>query len=240
MGDTTPNLPLKIHEARSFLARNGWLSFTPEPFRKQLLSACRLMNYEADQVIYNQGDSSGGMFGLVSGRVAVLVAPQERGPYFAHAMRPGNWFGMASALRKAPRGMGLRATRRSQLLLLPAGEIERIAKEDPTAWRYLAVLAFIISNLSTCAADDLLTRDPAKRCLATLARLAGLRHSTDNCPCSNDVDITQDELANLANLSRNAVGSYLRQFDKSGLIKLGYKSIVILNSTAILRVLSEF
>jgi CRP/FNR family transcriptional regulator, cyclic AMP receptor protein len=229
---------LNIHEARGFLARNGWLSRTPSQFRERVLVACRLLSFEADQIVYNQGDNTGGLFGLASGRVAILIAPQERGPYFAHAMRPGDWFGMASALNRVPRGMGLRATRPSQLLLLPANEFDKIAKDDPTSWRQLAVLAFIISNLSTCAADDLVIRDPAKRCLATLARLAGLRHATDESPETGDVDITQDELAHLANLSRNAVGTYLRRFESKGLVKLGYKNIRILDRSAVVAILS--
>jgi CRP/FNR family transcriptional regulator, cyclic AMP receptor protein len=230
--------PLNIHEVRGFLARNGWLSSTPPSFRERVLAACKLMNYDADQVVYNQGDNTGGLFGLASGRIAILIAPQERGPYFAHAMRPGNWFGMASALNKAHRGMGLRATRPSQALLLPASEFDKIAKDDPAFWRHLAVLAFIISNLSTCAADDLVIRDPAKRCLATLVRLAGLRHAADGSPETADVDITQDELAHLANLSRNAVGNYLRHFEAKALIRLGYKNIEVVDRKAILALLS--
>jgi CRP-like cAMP-binding protein len=230
---------ISLRDARSFLSRTGWLSRTPTDFCNRVLANCRLMTFDSDQSVYTVGDPPGGLYGLVRGRVAITIAPQERGPYFAHAMRPGNWFGMASTLNNGRRGIGLRTTRPSQLLLLPAIEFERITKETPTAWRQLAMLAFIISDLSMCSADDLMIRDPEKRCLAVLARLAGLRHSVDDSPETEDIDITQDEFSHLANLSRNAIGTYLRRFEQEGHIKLGYKNISVLNRDAILASLTD-
>ena len=50
----------------------------------------------------------------------------------------------------------------------------------------------------------------------------------------SEVDITQEELAYLSNLSRNATGLLLRDMEKRGHLELAYKSIRILNPDALL------
>ena len=61
-----------------------------------------------------------------------------------------------------------------------------------------------------------------------------MRNASGLTPAFNDVDVTQEELANLSNLSRNATGLLLRDMQKRGFIELAYKSIRILNAAALL------
>jgi CRP/FNR family transcriptional regulator, cyclic AMP receptor protein len=226
--------PNNESEARDLMGRIGWLSRTPESFRMNVLRRSRLLRIDTGQPVYKLDDPPGGIYGLVSGGVAVTIAPQEHGPYFAHVMGVGAWFGLAAAMNRHSRTVGLITTRPSSLLLLPMAEFDTLVAEDPGVWRYFAVLALINSNIAMSAVDDLLIRDPARRCVAGLLRLAGLRNSTGLSPVLHEVDVTQEELAHLSNLSRNATGSVLRDMQKRGFLELAYKSIRILNAAALL------
>ena len=75
-------------EAHDIVSRQGWLSFTPPPFRQIVLERCKLQNFMAGDTIYSVGDPPGGMFGLVRGMFALSFAPGERGPYIGHFGRP--------------------------------------------------------------------------------------------------------------------------------------------------------
>ena len=221
-------------EAKSQLGRVGWLSRTPETFRLNLLGRCRFLKVGDGEHVYGLDDPPGGIYGLASGSVAISMAPQERGPYFAHLMGIGSWFGLAAAMHKHSRVVGMRATRPSTLLLLPMAEFDALVTENPGAWRYFAAMALMNGSIAMNAADDLLIRDTSRRCIATLLRLAGLRNASGLTPAFNDVDVTQEELANLSNLSRNATGLLLRNMQKRGFIERAYKSIRILNAAALL------
>ena len=94
-------------------------------------------------------------------------------------------------------------------------------------------MALMNTSIAMSAADDLLIRDTSRRCIATLLRLAGLRNTSGLTPPLSEVDVTQEELAYLSNLSRNATGLLLRDLQKRGLIELAYKSIRILNAPAL-------
>ena len=217
-------------DAKELMERTGWLSQTPQSFRLNVLGRCRLLKVDAGQRIYGIDDPPGGIYGLVSGSVAVSMALQEHGPYLAHLMGVGSWFGLAAAMHRHSRIVGMTATRPSILLLLPMAEFDALVSESPGAWRYFTSLALMNASLSMYAADDLLIRDASRRCIATLLRLAGLRHASAVTSASHDVDVTQEELAYLSNLSRNATGMLLRNMQKRGHIELAYKSIRILNA----------
>ena len=221
-------------EAKAQLQRIGWLSQMPEHFRQNFVGRCRLQKVEAGDLVYGLDDPPGGIYGVASGGVSMALAPQERGPYLGHVMGPGNWFGLAAAMHKQSRVMGVSATRATALLLLPMAEFDALVTENPANWRFFTAMALMNTSIAMGAADDLLIRDTSRRCIATLLRLAGLRNASGLTPPLTEVDLTQEELAYLSNLSRNATGLLLRDMEKRGHIELAYKSIRIQNAHALL------
>ncbi|MCA3573955.1 MAG: Crp/Fnr family transcriptional regulator [Aestuariivirga sp.] len=221
------------------MRRTGWLSRTPEEFSSRLLQNCKLLSFPADQLVYDIDDPPGGVYGLAAGRVGVWIAPQERGPYLGHLMRPGQWFGVVSGAMRQSRAIGLRTVRPSQILLLPMVNLDALVNKDTKAWRYFTGLAEMNSSIAMAAVDDLLIRNPARRCAAVLLRLAGLRNPVDKTPAVGDVDVTQEELAHLSNLSRSSVGTALRSFQRSGLVDLSYQGIFIRDATSLKAFVAE-
>lgn len=220
-------------EAKAQLQRIGWLSQMPEPFRQNFLARCRLQKVAAGERVYGLDDPPGGIYGIASGSVSMALAPQERGPYFGHLMGPGSWFGLAAAMHKHSRVVGVTATRASTLLLLPMTEFDALVAENPAYWRFFTAMALMNTSIAMGAADDLLIRDTSRRCIATLLRLSGLRSNNGLAPAMSEVDVTQEELAYLSNLSRNATGLLLRDLQKRGFIELAYKTIRIMNASAL-------
>ena len=198
---------LKMEAAQNIAVENGWLSFTPPSFQQAVLQRCLLQCYKAGETIYNLGDPPGGMFGLVSGAVGVSVAPGERGPYFGHLARPGTWFGEAAAMTRQPRRIGLTATRKAMFLHLPLAKIDEIVGGDPAAWRLFALVTLGHLDTAMGACDDLMQRDHVARCVAVLLRLAGCRRATSKPSPVSEIDLSQDDIATLANVARTTAGA---------------------------------
>jgi CRP/FNR family cyclic AMP-dependent transcriptional regulator len=219
---------LPIEAARKIVTGNGWLSLTPPLFQAEVLDRCWLQTFKAGQNIFMAGDPPGGMFGLVSGGLAISIAPGERGPYFAHLARPGTWFGESSAITQQPRRIGLAATRDSQLLHLPLAKISEIVARDPAAWRLFALVTSGHIDMAIGACDDLMIRDHVKRFVAILLRLGGCRYSSPRETSLAEIDLRQEELATLANVARTTAGSILRRLETMGHIQQSYRRIRIL------------
>ena len=219
-----PTLP----QAHAIVSREGWLSFTPPPFRQTVLGHCKLEALKAGATIYSVGDPPGGMYGLVRGSFALSIAPGERGPYVAHFARPGTWVGEAAAFTEQPRRISLAVTRDLKFLHLPLPAIREIVTADPGAWRFFGLAAIAHNDTAIGAADDLLIRDHVKRSVAVLLRLGGCRYLTPSGSSPIEIDVSQEDLAVMTNLARTTAGSVLRTFEASGHIKVSYRRVSIL------------
>ncbi len=214
--------------AREKMGRIGWLSIVPEPFRAAVLARVHLMHFKPGEPVYAVGDPPGGLYGLVSGGLGIAIAPGERGPYFAHLARPGAWFGEAAAITGQNRRVGLSATRDTALLQLPLHDILEMARADPTIWRFMALITIGHLDLAIGASDDLMIRDHSARCVAVLLRLSGYRRDDPDGPGPVDVDISQEDLATLANVSRTTARAQLARLEAAGFIHQSYRRITVL------------
>ncbi len=214
---------------KSIVLAKGWLSRTPDAFQRAVLQRCLLRKFKLGASIYRKGDSPGGLFGLVSGALALDIAPSERGPNMAYFLRPGAWFGGAPAFTGQPRQVGFRATRSTELLYLPLHAINAIVAEDSSSWRYFALVGFANLEIAISVCDDLMIRDHSKRFVAMLLQLGGCRLTTPPGANLIEIDVGQAELATMANVARTTAGAPLRRLARSGHIDMAYRRIRIVD-----------
>ena len=225
-------------QAGEIVTRQGWLSFTPAPFRQTVLDRCQLQEFIAGATLYSVGDPPGGMFGLVRGNLAISIAPGERGPYVGHFARPGAWFGEAAAFTEQPRRIGLAATRDAKVLHLPLPAIREIVAADPGAWRWFGLASIAHIDTAVGAADDLLIRDHEKRFVAVLLRLGGCRYGAPAGPAI-EIDVNQEDLATMSNMARTTAGALLQKLQAAGHVEVGYRSLRLLAPDALRAILGQ-
>ncbi len=229
----------QMKAAREVASRQGWLSRTPEPFRKAVLDRCVLQKVAAGATIYASGDPPGGMYGLISGALRVSVAQGERGPYFAHFFGPGDWFGEWPAISGRSRIVGLCAARDSQVLHLSLRSVDDILREQPASWRLFAALALGKLEVAMWAIDDLMMRDSLKRFIAVLLRLGGCRAEAAAVEQPSAVHASQDDLAAMSNVSRSTANAILRQLEATGHVARSYRQISIVSPDKLRSMLAE-
>lgn len=210
------------------ILREGWLSRTPSSFQNRVLERSHVRQIGRGVTIYSIGDPPGGMYGLVSGGFSISIAPRERGPYIANIARPGTWFGEAAAITGEPRRVTLATTRYTVLLHLPLHAIQDIVGMEPAAWRFIALASVHHLDSSLGGYDDLLIRDPVKRCIAVLLRLAGCRLPLPTGLSPIDIDLSQTQIADLANVARTTLNATLSDLEKSGKLERAYRCIRLL------------
>jgi CRP/FNR family transcriptional regulator, cyclic AMP receptor protein len=225
--------------ARDIVLSRGWLRRTPASFQRAVLDRCLLEQCKSGTLIYSIGDEPGGMFGIVSGSLAISMAPRELGPYTAHFALPGSWFGEAAAFTRQPRMIGLIATRDTELLHLPLQAIDEIVRCDPSAWRLFGLLTIEHLDNAIGGSDDLMIRDHLKRFVAVLLRMGNCRIVSPRKRRPIEIDISHEDLANMANVARTTAGAILRELEADGHLALSYRRISILAPDALRRKLRE-
>lgn len=222
----------KVDEARAFLMRRGWLRGTPPRFADALLSRCQLRSAESGVAVYRIGAPCDGLYGVVSGGFAFEIAPYERGPNLAHFFRPGFWFGEAEIFDAQPQIATIVATRDSTYFHLSLSELRGLVSEEPETWRWIGQLCAQHLELTLGVIDDQMLRDPGERITAILLRLADVRQADNPDDPNPEIDVTQSDLAQLANLSRAAVVSKLQVLEREGLIVRSYGRVTLLGTGA--------
>lgn len=114
-----------------------------------------------------------------------------------------------------------------------ASEFAAIAAGNAEAWRWLALLTVLHNDLAISVSDDLMIRDPQTRATAILLRLAGCRGGRLDLPEPAEVDVSQEALARLTNLSRTTLGEMLRKYEEAGWISQSYRRLTILAPKAL-------
>lgn len=206
-------------KARDVLSSVGWLARQSQAFQADVFRRANLVAYAAGDVIYLIGDPLGGIYGVVSGAVLVLVAPPESTPQPMHVITAGGWIGEGPFLSREPRRVGLRAATDTQVLYLPLDAMDQMASLDPTAIRRFIEILLINVDLLVRAFHDLQDPDDYRRIARGLRRVA----SSEGVP----IPLTQTALGIMSNASRKTVNAALQRFERAGWVKPGYRAITV-------------
>jgi len=223
-----------FNEGLDVLSRRGWLADTPPDFGRALLARGRWRSYEPSAVINLGGDDEeGDLFGVAAGSINIVTVFGAPGAPITHVAHAVFWFGYGPILRGRPRVATVIARTDVHLARISQSSVLALLAERPEWWRHIGVLALEYGDISANIASDLMIRDSLRRCAAVLLRLAGCRFAEPPELAPFEAALTQDELATMANLSRNSTGVVVRKLARLGLIEQGYRTLTVRSPKAL-------
>lgn len=214
-----------LHEA-------GWLARLPADFRAAWLALAKPFTVERNEVIYREGDESRCLYGLVAGAMAITIGPPLLTPRLINIMSPGTWFGVGPLLREGGRRMEFRAAEPSRLLRVSGADIDRIAAQFADTQRHIGALAMYGHDLSSRVACELLIPSSSRRIAAVIIRIAA-PDPVDGRAGAGGVFVTQSQLAEMANVSRNLANAALRNFREAGWVDSRYNRLRVTDRAAL-------
>lgn len=214
-----------MHEA-------GWLSRLPGDLREAWLARAVPFTVRRGEIIYRDGDEGRCLYGVVSGAMAIIIGPPLLTPRLINIMSPGTWFGVGPLLREGGRKMEFRAAERSRVVRVSGAEIDRIAEQFPDTHRHIAALAMYGHDLSSRIASELLIPSSSRRVAAVIIRIAA-PDPVDGRVGPGGVCVTQSQLAEMANVSRNLVNTALGVFRGEGWVESRYNRLRVIDRAAL-------
>lgn len=207
------------------LAQAGWLSRQPEDFRTEVFRRAILQSFSAGTLIYRAQDPAGGIYGVVSGTVAVVSGTSRSVPVQIHYGTSRGWIGIGPFLTGGPRQVELRAVTDCALMHLPLAAMEQMVARDPEAIRMFAQVALANLEVALQVIHDLLLPDAARRVAAALLRAT----RTEDQP----IPLSQAELGAMANVSVRQVNTALQDFVAKGWLQQRYRSLTVTDAAAL-------
>jgi CRP/FNR family transcriptional regulator, cyclic AMP receptor protein len=211
-------------QGEALLRAQGWLSDIAEPLQGKLIAQGRWLRRQPGEPLAMAGDEFGGLIGIASGVVFSRAgnAPAEVAMTDLHFAPV--WTISRAIVPGELRVVTIVAQTEVTALRIPQFALVQLMAEHP---ELVAHLFRNIANLfarMTMVLGNGQIRDGRGRCIATLLRLSdqSIQGMTpDRLP------IGQQELAGMANLSRQKTGEVLRELERTGLIELGYRWIAV-------------
>ena len=201
--------------AEALLSHADWLSVLAGDLAQRLRDAAVRRKCLSGTVFWTYGDQPDGLYGLITGSVRMDTIWSHHGPSMLSIFHAGAWLGEAEFLADSPRITSMSALRSCEYLFIGAKSIETIARERPELWRGIGLLAFEHLSLAVAALDDAMIRSSSARLAAVLVRLCGARLGTAEESVSLEIDVTQSDLAQMANISRSVVGNHLEDLERN-------------------------
>jgi CRP-like cAMP-binding protein len=196
-----------------------------------ILRSCSVHDIPGQTYLHHVADDPGGMWCLAEGALSVEFAPGVRDLQTSYLLLPPIWVGEGGVITGNPRSVGFSTTRRSILLHLPLPRFFAIAKDDPTIWRWVAKVQKLNFERAIRMTDALMVRGSEARVTTVLLQLGGQIGPDADRP--RELDLTQAQLAAIANVSRSALSPILQALSAKGTIELGHRTITILDPAAL-------
>ncbi|MBV9560413.1 MAG: Crp/Fnr family transcriptional regulator, partial [Bradyrhizobium sp.] len=207
---------------RIFTSR-GWLAHQPKSLQEIVFRQATVVTFATRDYVYHSGDDAGGIYGIIDGGFGFYLAGREAREALGHVLRAGHWFGYTSVAGRR-RITTFRALEPSQALFLPLTSLNEIALRSVEYMRAFAALPAFGAEMAASAGADLLIRRNDQRIAATLLRVTAAEDGVQSSH-PDGFHLTQSELAEMANVSRDVMNRTLARFKSLGWIATNYNRV---------------
>jgi CRP-like cAMP-binding protein len=222
----------------ALLRSQGWLSGQPPEFQESFLAHARWKRIERNTIITLGGEEKDDVVGVAQGTVGITATLGEAEAPMLHMAHAVFWMGYGPLLLERPRVVTVTAKTDLWIAVVPKVKILPLLDETTQWWRAFSQLLGEYGDISSVIAADLLIRQSDRRLAATILRFAGFRGPNPKPDAEVRLPVTQAELADAANLSRNAANAIIRNLMEEGFIRTEYGGVVVLNADGLKQILS--
>jgi CRP-like cAMP-binding protein len=194
---------------RRILETTQLLGALPPNALEILRSASTLRDVARNDVLFRQGDSASQLFGIVSGRIAILTKSPDGRESLVAVLDQGSLFGELALFDDGPRSADARALEATQLLVIGYEAVrEAIDTHPEVLWVISRMFARRLRATDDSLADAVFLDVPAR----TAKRLLEIAGDADEFR----LPMTQEDLAGLVGASRERVNKAISLFTKLG------------------------
>lgn len=188
---------------------------------EQLFKRATLRRMAAGEIIFGQGDPPGNVYLVRSGAVKLSLLSEEGQETVLSLAQPGDVIGEMAALDGQPRSASAIVVESGELgSVTRQAFLEYLQSSAPACFRMLRLLVARLRSTDEHVAD-LIFADLHARVARKLLRLSSRAPGT--------IQLTQEELAQMAGSSRQRVNQVLRYYQDQGYVSLAPHRITVLD-----------
>lgn len=215
-------------EIRDMLGRIRLFSELGEDELSQIASIAQRRRHEPHKVIVRQGDVNGDMYYVVKGLLKVTACDNHGREIVMNLLKSGDSFGEIALLDGRARSATVTTIDPCELLEIRRGDFFRLLNRFPAInTALLMAMAQLVRRLTERAEDNafLDVRARLAKWLGDLADNHGTPLGTGQVALS--VKLSQQELGDMVQATRESVNKCLREWTKEGIIQQNGRQLII-------------
>ena len=211
--------------ATQFLRLQPWYCLLPEAAQSRLIEQAMTQSGERGEVLLRAGEPVDGWYAVLSGLVKLQTRSAQGRLSVFLGVPGGEWFGEGSVMKSEPRRYDVIALRDTQLLCLPRPLFDDLRATSLAFNQALLVQMNMRLGQAMAVIEAGRIRSPEQRVALYLSRLFwhGMRR----------LNLSQEELGQLAGLSRQTVNRVLQVLEQEGLVSLAQGRVGILDEAGL-------
>lgn len=209
---------MKHEQIKSAVAKSPWFQGVDDDALTQIAENSQLKRFDKGEFLYSLGQERSTLYGVVSGHVRISMVYKSGGEFTLTTMKPGDWFGEASLLRKKSDVLEARADTELELIILSVASVEAVANTTPVIYRNLFE-SHLRRNTWLYRLMGVTLFLPLNARVA--ARMLHLIHMFGDKQPEGvylDTRLSQADLARMSMGSRQRVNKVLREWNQQGMI----------------------
>ena len=188
--------------------------------------------YRKGEIIFHQDDPGGYLYIIGVGRVRIYVAGPDGREVTLRIFGPDSNFGELSMLDGESRSASAAALDDVTTYVLYREDFLNLLRENFALVQHILVILAERVRYTTNYSEQLAFLSAPGRVAALLVRLAGAEAAAVQAPIR--LELSQQELADFANTTREWVNRALHDFAAEGLVRVERRAVVILNPSGLL------
>ena len=212
-----------------FLKQGRWFGRLPPRLQHLIVEHSRIRSFRKGGVVISEGAPPRGIYAVLEGRVRSVRRVGDSEEILIYVGEPGFWVGEFAVLARAPSIGSVVADSAVRSLFLPAVEFERIVEDEPRYFRAFADLLFERHALLFRYLVEAGGLAPEEWLRTRLVDLAAMRRNESPTSDPSTLTMSQSDLAKMVGVSRQTLSRMLDRLATRGLIKVGYRSIRVLD-----------
>jgi CRP/FNR family transcriptional regulator, cyclic AMP receptor protein len=172
-----------------------------------------------------RGSNDDSLWVILSGAMRVSSAPPGVKEYVYAVLGPGSFFGLSSAVRRAPLTIEARAFGKTDLAAFSGDELAELLDDRPLLWRHVSRMLERRLRLALLVLRDNSVAPLPERIARRV--LAHALSSDLSARSEIHVRMTQSDLALMLGASRSKTNAALKVLESRGLLDAHYRGITI-------------
>lgn len=219
-------MPLNTRTPASvFLYGQAWFDRLGPRQKDDILGAMTLRKAAKGEILLHRGEAVDGWYGVLAGMVKLqTIGPDGKVSAFL-GVPAGEWFGEGTVLREDAWRYDVVALRDTTLIGMPLAHFRELYRQHLPFNHYLIERLNLRLGQAMSVIESGRLRTPEERVAQYLSHLfwEGMQK----------IKLSQEDLGQLAGLSRQTINRVLKQFEAQGWVSLAFGRVSILDQAAL-------